>query len=174
MAGAVTFPTALLDQAEALLAAYRRAGLTIATAESCTGGLVSGCLTEIAGCSDVFECGFVTYSNAAKTGLLGVPAELIDSHGAVSAEVAEAMARGALAGSRAEATVALTGIAGPSGGPRGGPSGGTAEKPVGLVHLCAIRRGGAVHQRRDIFAGDRSAVRVSSVITALEMLGELL
>jgi nicotinamide-nucleotide amidase len=162
----VTFPAALLSQAEALLAAYRRAGLTVATAESCTGGLVAGCLTEIAGSSDVFERGFVTYSNAAKTESLGVPAELIDAHGAISAEVAEAMARGALAGSRADATVALTGVA--------GPGGGTAESPVGLVQLCAIRRGGAVHPRRDIFAGDRSAVRLSSVAAALELLGGLL
>ena len=158
--------TPLLSQAEALLAAYRRAGLTIATAESCTGGLVASCLTEIAGSSDVFECGFVTYSNAAKTELLGVPAELIATRGAVSAEVAEAMARGALARSRVDATVALTGVA--------GPGGGTAERPVGLVHLCAIRRGGAAQQRREIFAGDRAAVRLSSVADALDLLGELL
>ncbi len=162
----MTFPAALLNQAEALLAAYRRSGLTVATAESCTGGLVAGCLTEIAGSSDVFECGFVSYSNAAKAELLGVPAELVAKQGAVSAEVAEAMARGALARSKADATVALTGVA--------GPGGGTAEKPVGLVHFCAIRRGGAAHPRREIFAGDRAAVRVSSVAAALEMLGDLL
>ncbi len=162
----MTFPTTLLSQAEALLAAYRRAGLTLATAESCTGGLVAGCLTEIAGSSDVFERGFVTYSNAAKTELLGVPASLIDARGAISAEVAEAMARGALAHCRAEATVALTGVA--------GPGGGTEEKPVGLVHFYAIRRGGVAHQRREIFAGDRGAVRLSSVVAALELLGELL
>ncbi|MEE8500018.1 MAG: nicotinamide-nucleotide amidohydrolase family protein [Kiloniellales bacterium] len=162
----MTFPATLLNQAEALLAAYRRAGLTVATAESCTGGLVAGCLTEIAGSSDVFECGLVSYSNAAKTELLGVPAELIDAHGAVSAEVAEAMARGALAGSKADATVALTGVA--------GPGGGTVERPVGLVHLCAVRRGGAARPRREIFAGDRAAVRLSSVAVALEMLDELI
>lgn len=162
----MTFPAALLSQAEALLDAYRRAGLTLATAESCSGGLVAGCLTEIAGSSDVFDCGFVTYSNAAKTESLGVPAELIDALGAISAEVAEAMARGALDRSKADATVALTGVA--------GPSGGTTEKPVGLVQLCAIRRGGRVHQRREIFAGDRSAVRLRSVAAALEMLGALL
>ncbi len=162
----MTFPAPLLDQAEALLAAYRRAGLTIATAESCTGGLVAGCLTEIAGSSDVFERGFVTYSNAAKTELLGVPARLIAEQGAVSAEVAEAMARGALTASRAEATVALTGVA--------GPGGGTAERPVGLVHFCAIRRDGAAQQRREVFAGDRTAVRLSSIAAALEMLSRLL
>ncbi len=167
----MTFPAPLLGQAEALLAAYRRAGLTIATAESCTGGLVAGCLTEIAGSSDVFERGFVTYSNAAKTELLGVPANLIAERGAVSAEVAEAMARGALDRSQADATVALTGIAGPG----GGPGGAKAEKPVGLVHLCAFRRGAvAFKEQRVIFEGDRTAVRLSSVATALEMLVELL
>ncbi len=163
----MTFPAVLLSQAEALLAAYRRAGLTVATAESCTGGLVAGCLTEIAGSSDVFECGFVSYSNAAKTALLGVPAALIAKQGAVSTEVAEAMARGALAHSKADATIALTGVA--------GPGGGTAEKPVGLVHFSATRRGGGVYyQRRVIFSGDRAAVRLSSVAAALEMLDALL
>ncbi len=162
----MTFPAPLLAQAEALLAAYRRAGLTLATAESCTGGLVAGCLTEIAGSSEVFERGFVTYSNAAKTELLGVPASLIAEQGAVSAEVAEAMARGVLAASTAEAAVALTGVA--------GPGGGSAERPVGLVQFCAIRRGGAAQARREIFAGDRSAVRQSSVAAALELLGALL
>jgi nicotinamide-nucleotide amidase len=162
----VTFPAPLLNQAEALLAGYRRAGLTIATAESCSGGLVAGCLTEIAGSSDVFERGFVTYSNAAKTELLGVPASLIAEHGAVSAEVAEAMARGALARSEADATIALTGVA--------GPGGGTADKPVGLVHFGAARRGGAVQRRHQIYGGDRSAVRLSSVAAALELLAGLL
>ncbi len=162
----MTFHAALLSQAEALLESYRRAGLTIATAESCTGGLVAGCLTEIAGSSDVFERGFVTYSNTAKAEVLGVPATLIAERGAVSAEVAEAMARGALARSKADAAVALTGVA--------GPGGGTAEKPVGLVHIGAVRRGGAARLRREIFDGDRSAVRARSVTIALELLGELL
>ena len=162
----MTFHTALLSQAEALLESYRRAGLTIATAESCTGGLVAGCLTEIAGSSDVFERGFVTYSNAAKAEVLGVPATLIAERGAVSAEVAEAMARGALERSKADAAVALTGVA--------GPGGGTAEKPVGLVHFGAVRRGESARQRREIFGGDRTAVRARSVAAALELLGELL
>jgi len=162
----MTFSTALLGQSEALLAAYRRAGLTIATAESCTGGLVAGCLTEIAGSSDVFERGFVTYTNAAKTEVLGVPAALIAERGAVSAEVAEAMARGALAHSKADAAVALTGVA--------GPGGGTAQKPVGLVYFGAVRRSGAARQRRESFGGDRTAVRASSVAAALELLGALL
>ncbi len=162
----MTFHAALLSQAEALLESYRRAGLTIATAESCTGGLVAGCLTEIAGSSDVFERGFVTYSNAAKAEVLGVPATLIAERGAVSAEVAEAMARGALDRSKADTAVALTGVA--------GPGGGTAEKPVGLVHIGAVRRGGAARLRREIFGGDRTAVRARSVGAALELLGELL
>ncbi len=162
----MTFHAALLSQAEALLESYRRAGLTIATAESCTGGLVAGCLTEIAGSSDVFERGFVTYSNTAKAEVLGVPATLIAERGAVSAEVAEAMARGALDRSKADAAVALTGVA--------GPGGGTAEKPVGLVHIGAVRRGGAARLRREIFDGDRTAVRARSVAAALELLGELL
>ena len=162
----MTFHAALLSQAEALLESYRRAGLTIATAESCTGGLVAGCLTEIAGSSDVFERGFVTYSNAAKAEVLGVPATLIAERGAVSAEVAEAMARGALERSKADAVVALTGVA--------GPGGGTAEKPVGLVYFGAVRRGGAARLRREIFGGDRTAVRARSVAAALELLGELL
>jgi nicotinamide-nucleotide amidase len=162
----MTFHGALLSQAETLLEAYRRAGLTIATAESCTGGLVAGCLTEIAGSSDVFERGFVTYSNAAKAEILGVPATLIAERGAVSAEVAEAMARGALDRSKADTAVALTGVA--------GPGGGTAEKPVGLVHIGAVRRGGAARLRREIFGGDRTAVRARSVGAALELLGELL
>jgi nicotinamide-nucleotide amidase len=162
----MTFHGALLSQAETLLEAYRRAGLTIATAESCTGGLVAGCLTEIAGSSDVFERGFVTYSNAAKAEILGVPATLIAERGAVSAEVAEAMARGALDRSKADTAVALTGVA--------GPGGGTAEKPVGLVHFGAVRRGGAARLRREIFGGDRTAVRARSVGAALELLGELL
>jgi nicotinamide-nucleotide amidase len=162
----MTFPAPLLHQAEAVLAAYRRDGLLIATAESCTGGLVAGCLTEIAGSSDVFERGFVTYSNAAKTELLGVPAELIAEHGAVSAEIAEAMARGALDHSKADAAVALTGVA--------GPGGGTAEKPVGLVYLATARRGGAVRHLRRVFDGDRSAVRLRSVEAALALLQGLL
>jgi nicotinamide-nucleotide amidase len=162
----MTFPAALLNQAESLLAAYRRAGLTIATAESCTGGLVAGCLTEIAGSSDVVECGFVTYSNTAKTEMLGVPARLIAERGAVSAEVAAAMVRGALDRSKADAAVALTGVA--------GPGGGTAEKPVGLVHFGAIRRGGVARARREVFAGDRTEVRLDSVAAAFEMLEALI
>ncbi|MCH9013512.1 MAG: CinA family protein, partial [Proteobacteria bacterium] len=109
------FPAHLITKAEDLLDAYRRAGLTIATAESCTGGLIAGCLTEIPGASDVVERGFLTYSNEAKHDLLGVPMALIRAHGAVSAEVAEAMAAGAIERSAADAVVSATGIAGPGG-----------------------------------------------------------
>ena len=125
------FSAALLAQAEKLLADARARELKIVTAESCTGGLIAGLLTEIAGSSDVVERGFVTYSNESKHELLGVPSDLIAQHGAVSAEVARAMALGALKHARADLSVAVTGIA--------GPGGGTDDKPVGLVHLAAAR-----------------------------------
>lgn len=155
----------LLDLAERVLAAYRARGRRIATAESCTGGLVSGYLTAIAGSSDVLDRGFVTYSNAAKTELLGVPAELIAAHGAVSAPVADAMAGGALRRAGVEAAVSLTGVAGP---------GQSERKPAGLVFIgCAILDGSgdpAVTVSENRYDGDRTAVRLSSVRTALEML----
>ncbi len=156
----------LLPAARALLALCTARRLTIATAESCTGGLVAGVLTEIAGSSAVVERGFVTYSNAAKTDLLGVPAALIERLGAVSAEVARAMAAGALANSPADLAVAITGIA--------GPDGGSADKPVGLVHFAAARRGGAVvHVEKRFGNIGRSEVRIASVRQALAMLTEL-
>ena len=158
------FSQALLSEAERLLDDYRRAGLTLVTAESCTGGLVAGCLTEIAGSSDVVERGFVTYSNEAKTEVLGVPAGLIDTHGAVSAEVAEAMASGALAHSHAEVAVSVTGIA--------GPGGATADKPLGLVYLGLCRRGGAPRHARHVFPGSRAEVRLASLRAALALLRE--
>jgi nicotinamide-nucleotide amidase len=160
------FSAALLRQAEDLLALYRRAGKRIATAESCTGGLIAGCLTEIAGSSDVVDRGFVTYSNAAKTEMLGVSPALLDhpGPGAVSAEVAVAMAKGALAASQADAAVSATGIA--------GPGGATADKPVGLVYLGCARRGGPAKALRHVFAGDRAAVRLATVREALRILAE--
>src|SRR6185503_18341011 len=117
-------PASFAALAEAVLAQHRRAHLKVATAESCTGGAIAAALTDIAGSSDVFERGFVVYSNEAKTELLGVPAPLVAKHGAVSQEVAAAMAEGALAHSRADAAISVTGIA--------GPGGGTPSKPVGL------------------------------------------
>ena len=137
-------------------------GLTIATAESCTGGLVAGTLTAIAGSSAVVECGFVTYSNAAKTGLLGVPAELIATHGAVSEPVARAMAEGAVARSAARLSVSVTGIA--------GPGGGSADKPVGLVHFSAVGPAGVIHTEHRFGDVGREAVRLASVRVALGLL----
>ena len=158
------FAPELLAKAEAVLESQRRAGTRIVTAESCTGGLVAACLTEIAGSSDVVELGFVTYSNEAKIEVLGIPPGLIETHGAVSAEVAEAMASGALARTRAEVAVSVTGIA--------GPGGGTANKPVGLVYLGLAKAGAAPRHRRHLFSGDRGAVRLASVSAALGLLAE--
>ncbi len=158
------FPSDITEKAEALLEACRRAKLRIATAESCTGGLVAGALTEIAGSSDVVERGFVTYSNEAKSDLLGVPAALIARVGAVSAEVAEAMAQGALERSAADIAVSITGIA--------GPGGATPDKPVGLVFLGAQRRGAAPGSERHVLPGNRSEVRLASLRLALDILAQ--
>ncbi len=155
-------PAALTGRATAALAACRAAGLMAATAESCTGGLVAAALTAIAGSSDVVERGFVTYSNAAKTEMLGVAPDLLAAHGAVSEPVARAMAEGALARSNAQVAVAVTGIA--------GPGGGSAAKPVGLVHFACARCGVATVARREVFAGDRDAVRLQAAQTALALL----
>jgi nicotinamide-nucleotide amidase len=156
----------LIEAARSLLDLCRAAKLTIATAESCTGGLVAGALTEIPGSSDVVDRGFVTYSNSAKTETLGVSPDLLRAFGAVSRETAEAMARGALARSGADLVVAVTGIAGPGGAQPG--------KPVGLVHFAAASRGGArsevVRQFGEI---GRAQVRWQSVRQALAMLRAL-
>jgi len=161
------FNPAILHQAEQALAELRSLQLKIATAESCTGGLIAAALTEIPGSSDVFERGFVTYSNEAKQALLGVPGDLIATYGAVSAETARAMAAGALAHAPVDLVVAVTGIAGPGGGSPG--------KPVGLVHFTAARRDGRLLEEIRRF-GDlgRGAVRLASVEVALGMLGRLL
>ena len=137
-------------------------GLQVATAESCTGGLVAGALTGVAGSSAVVDRGFVTYSNAAKSDLVAVPAALIDAHGAVSEPVARAMAAGALARSGAGVTVAITGIA--------GPGGGTADKPVGLVHFAAGGPTGLVHAEHRFGDIGREGVRLASVRVALALL----
>ncbi len=145
-----------------VLAACRARRLKIAIAESCTGGLVAAALTSIAGSSDVVDRGFVVYANEAKTELLGIPTEMLERTGAVSKEVVRAMAEGALAFSRADLSVAVTGIA--------GPGGSTPEKPVGLVHFAVARRGSnTIHEYR-IFTGDRRAVREQSVAFALALL----
>jgi nicotinamide-nucleotide amidase len=156
----------LIAQALALLELCRRKKLKIAAAESCTGGLVAATLTEIAGSSDVFERGFVTYSNEAKEAMLGVPATTLASHGAVSAETAQAMATGALAHAPVDLTVSITGIA--------GPGGAVAGKPVGLVHFAAAsRRGQLIHRERRYGEIGRKQVRDASVIEALALLREL-
>jgi nicotinamide-nucleotide amidase len=154
----------LSAKAEAVLAACRSAGLMLATAESCTGGMVAAALTDIAGSSDVVERGFVTYSNAAKTELLGIPAPLIATHGAVSAEVAEAMAQGALAHAPVGLAVSITGIA--------GPGGATPGKPVGLVYFGIARRGGTCRTERHVFTGNRASVRREATSRALDLLKE--
>ncbi|NEU11914.1 CinA family protein [Methylobacterium sp. BTF04] len=153
----------LLARAEAVIAAYTAAGLRIATAESCTGGLVAGLLTAVPGSSAVVERGFVTYSNDAKAEAIGVPPDLIARHGAVSEPVARAMADGALAHSRADVAVAITGIA--------GPGGGTADKPVGLVHFGLATKNGPVGHREARY-GDlgRAEIRRRAVADALGLL----
>lgn len=158
------FTPELAARAAALLDRYRIQGLRIATAESCTGGLVSGLLTEIAGSSDVVEGGFVTYSNNAKYASIGVSEELLAAHGAVSEQVARAMAEGVLAAlPTADVSVAITGIA--------GPGGGSAAKPVGLVHFATARRGHAtLHQEERFGDKGRAAVRLLSVEAALALL----
>jgi len=146
-----------------LLDAARVKNLRVATAESCTGGLVAAALTAIAGASDVFDRGFVTYSNAAKSEMLGVPPSLIEAHGAVSAEVARAMALGAIEHSLADVAVAVTGVA--------GPGGGSAEKPVGLVHFACARRGGGVDcAERRHGPLSRGEIRAAAVAQALDMM----
>jgi nicotinamide-nucleotide amidase len=157
------FPVAIEDLARQVLAEARARGIKVCTAESCTGGLVAGALTEIPGSSDVFDRGYSTYSNTAKIHVLGVGVELLKAHGAVSEACARAMAQGALAASGADAAVAITGIA--------GPGGGTAAKPAGLVHFAAIRRSEATLAQERRF-GDigRGAVRIASVEAALNLL----
>ena len=153
----------LAARAAALIRSYTERGLKVATAESCTGGLVAGLLTEIAGSSAVVERGFVTYSNEAKAELLGVPPGLIEAHGAVSEPVARAMAEGALARSRADVAVAVTGIA--------GPGGATPTKPVGLVHFALARKGAPTrHLERRYGDLGRAQVRERAVSEALALL----
>lgn len=158
------FATERMAQAEQLLAALRARSLRLATAESCTGGLIAALMTEIPGASDVFERGFVTYSNAAKIGDLGVDYDLLARHGAVSAEVAAAMAQGALRSSAADVAVAVTGVA--------GPGGGSPQKPVGLVYIGLAARDLEVPAVRTFRFGDigRATIRGATVAEALRLL----
>jgi nicotinamide-nucleotide amidase len=157
------FPEQFVERAAALIVLCKGKGLMAACAESCTGGLLSGLLTEIAGSSAVLERGFVVYSNEAKQDLLGVSAEILRAHGAVSAETARAMAMGALARSRAHIAVSVTGIA--------GPDGGTPQKPVGLVYFgCAVAGGEAETIERRYGDRGRAGVRMAAVETGLDLL----
>lgn len=160
------FPAEIEDIAQRIIADFSASGFMVATAESCTGGLIAGALTDIAGSSAVVDRGFVTYTNEAKMDLLGVLPETLRVFGAVSRETALQMVHGALFRSRADCAVAVTGIA--------GPGGGSVDKPVGLVHLAAqSRRGTILH--REMRYGDigRTAVRLATVRTALQMLTEI-
>jgi nicotinamide-nucleotide amidase len=152
-------PQETLDLAERVLESCRARGLKLATAESCTGGLIAAALTHIPGSSDVFDRGFVTYSNEAKSACLGVPPDLITTHGAVSEAVARAMALGVLNVSPAGLAISVTGIA--------GPGGGSPEKPVGLVWFGISKRHGETRTDSRIFAGDRASIRAQSVAFAL-------
>jgi len=154
------------DAARTVLDTCRARGLKVALAESCTGGLVAGALTDIPGSSDVVERGFVTYSNAAKEEMVGVPATTLSAHGAVSRETAEAMAKGALARAPVDLSVAVTGIA--------GPGGGTAAKPVGIVYFAAAARDGRLIARERRYGElSRAEIRRRSIREALAMLAEL-
>ena len=155
-------PADLLDLAKDVLVAAKTRSAKITTAESCTGGLISGCLTAIQGSSAVIESGFITYSNESKIRLLGVPRDAITDNGAVSDIVASAMAEGALAQSDANLAVAVTGVA--------GPGGGTKDKPVGLVFLSLAETGQDAVVKRYVFAGTRTDVRRAAVAAALELL----
>ncbi len=161
------FPAPLIDEAGRLIGAFRARGAKIVTAESCSGGLLAAVLTEIAGSSDVLERGFVTYSNAAKQEELGVAADLLARHGAVSAEVAEAMAAGALARAGADVAISTTGIA--------GPGGGSATKPVGLVYLGAAVVGRpATHVECRFGDLGRAVIRQKTIEAAFALLWQAL
>lgn len=161
------FSSNLVQLANTVLNEARHKGLRIATAESCTGGLIAGLLTEIPGSSDVVERGFVTYSNEAKADLLGIPFSLIQDNGAVSETVARAMAEGAIQKSLAQISVAVTGIA--------GPGGGTASKPVGLVHMAAAREDGpTLHEEHRFGDIGRTEVRLATVEAALKLVMRVL
>jgi nicotinamide-nucleotide amidase len=156
----------IVEAAKNLLAVCKRKNLLVATAESCTAGLVAGTLTEVPGTSSILDRGFITYSNEAKHEMLGVPRDILSKHGAVSRETAEAMVRGVLGRSRVHLAVSVTGIA--------GPDGGSAEKPVGLVHFAAASRGGRLIGSEQRYGNiGRDKVRKRSVLQAFKMLHEL-
>lgn len=159
------YPEILYIMAEDLLAACQAADIKLALAESCTGGLIAGCITSVAGSSAVFERGFVTYTNEAKSQMLDVPPALFAQVGAVSEEVARSMAEGALNHSAAQLSLSVTGIA--------GPGGATQSKPVGLVHIACAREGFETRHERHVFKGDRERVRIQAVESALRLLNQM-
>ena len=160
------FPDHVIELVNETLESLRKAGLHAASAESCTGGLIAGALTEIAGASDCVGRCFVTYSNEAKQEVLGVKANTLQAHGAVSTHTVTEMAEGVLriAGKDADIAVAVSGVA--------GPGGGSTEKPVGTVYLAVARRGGETRTMQKLYSGDRAAVRLQTVIDALKLIKE--
>jgi len=156
------FPKELTELTNKLISSCRNQDIKIATAESCTGGLIAGCLTSISGSSDVFERGFNTYSNNAKVEMLDVPIDMIIAHGAVSETVAIAMCEGALKNAPVQLTVSVTGIA--------GPAGGTHEKPIGTVYIASARDGRDTVSKCYIFDGNRDKIRVSTIKRAIEIM----
>lgn len=159
------FPEILYVMAEDLIEACQAKGLTLTVAESCTGGLIAGCITSVAGASTIFERGFVTYSNKSKGELLGVPPYVFMEHGSVSEACARAMAEGALEHAAARISASVTGIA--------GPGGATADKPVGLVHIACARVGYETRHERHLFSGDRERVRIQAVESTLRLLNQV-
>jgi len=156
------YPEILIIMAEDLIAVCREKKIKLALAESCTGGLVAGCITSVSGSSDIFDRGFVTYSNQAKIEMLGVSESTLEKFGAVSEETAIAMAEGAIKKSGGELALSITGIA--------GPGGGSEEKPVGLVHIAVARNNTTTHSERHVFKGDRNRVRIQAVESGLKLL----
>lgn len=156
------YPEILIIMTEDLIAVCREKGIKLSLAESCTGGLVAGCITSVSGASDIFDRGFVTYSNQAKIEMLGVSEGTLEKFGAVSEETAIAMAEGAIKKSGAVLALSITGIA--------GPGGGSAEKPVGLVHIAVARKNTATRSERHVFKGDRNRVRIQAVESGLKLL----
>lgn len=156
------FPPLMLEQAREVVDICTRRHLTIATAESCTGGLLAAILTEISGASEIFTHGFITYANPAKTAMIDVSAKAIETHGAVSEEIARAMSEGALRTAGTSFALGITGIA--------GPGGATPNKPIGLVHIaCAIEGGKTIHEQHH-FTGSRTCIRLKAVEAALALL----
>ena len=156
------FSVKIIKLAERVILACAKNNLRLTTAESCTGGLISGCLTAVSGASKILYCGYVTYSNQSKTKLLDVSANILNEYGAVSEIVSKSMANGAIKSGDAEASIAVTGVA--------GPSGGTTEKPVGLVHISAARKNYKTLHESHFFEGDREAIRLQTVEAALNLL----